>query len=276
MDSNTNRVILLAATHYHNEAEVLEFANHVSGLELPNGYMLRIAVADNSENWDSAIDSHGILSVFRPPQNLGYLNGCAFALESWTSERDETPDWVGVVNTDIELSPEFLTKLLTQRFSDNVAVVAPDILLPTGQRQNPHLYRRPGRTQIQIYSWMFKIHWLGRLYLLARRLKGEKRSAPGSVVLGEDPVVIYAPHGSAIFFRRRFFDAGAHLEFGSFLYCEELHLAEQASRKGLDVVWTPGISLRHNQHSTTSRLGMARRFDWMYQSYRYILEKYYR
>lgn len=266
----------MTAAHYNNQLEVLEFAKHVNGLDLPAGYELHIAVTDNSENWSPKLDGGDNFSVFHPSKNLGYLNGCAFALQSWISERDVRPDWVGVVNTDIELSPEFLTRLLTQSYSDPDAIIAPDILLPTGKRQNPHLRKRLRRAQILIFSWIFKIHMLGHLYLFAHAMRNDSRSLSTSDVSNEAPTVIYAPHGSAMFFRRQFFDAGANLEFGGFLYCEELHVAEQARINGLNVVWMPGVWLRHNQHSTTSRLGMAKRFDWMYQSYRYILEEYYR
>lgn len=276
MDSKDNKIVLLTATHYFNQAEVLEFAEHINLLELPSGYELYIAVADNSENWDPKLVGVNNLSVVQPSKNLGYLNGCAFALQSWAKETGKRPDWVGVVNTDIELCPDFLTRLLVQPFSDSDAVIAPDIILPTGERQNPHLYQRLGRAQILIYSWIFKIHMLGRLYLFAHAMRKNKRPLSKSDGSNEEPTAIYAPHGSAIFFRRQFFDAGAYLEFGGFLYCEELHVAEQARLNGLKVVWTPGISLQHDQHSTTGQLGSARRFDWMYQSYRFILEKYYR
>ena len=276
MDRKDRKIVLLTATHYNNQSEVLGFTKHVNGLALPAGYELYIAVADNSENWDPELGEINNVSIFRPSENLGYLNGCAFALQCWSNDNKESPEWVGVVNTDIELSPEFMTKLLGQPFSDSVAVIAPDILLPSGERQNPHLGRRLTRIQILLYGWIFGNKILGRLYLLAHALRKEIQSFPRTDELDEQMVTIYAPHGSAIFFSELFFDAGGRLEYGGFLYCEELHVAEQALRNGLKIVWTPGISLRHNQHSTTSNLEMFSRIGWMHQSYRYIFEEYYR
>ena len=52
-------------------------------------------------------------------------------------------------------------------------------------------------------------------------------------------------------------------------------MAEQALRHGLNIVWTPGIALQHNEHSTTSGLDLSNRLDWMQQSYRFIFEEYY-
>lgn len=267
--------MLLTAAHYENQEEVLEFANHVNGLELPSDYEVHIAVADNSANWEPNLGGADNLSVFQPSQNLGYLNGCSFALRRWSEDKEGSPDWVAVINTDIELSPDFLKRLLSQSFSDKDAVVAPDILLPSGERQNPHLERRLTKARILLYCWIFGNRMIGRMYLYAHSLRKDKPSLAGGDVSVEEPVAIYAPHGSAIFFRRLYFDAGSRLEYGGFLYGEELHVAEQALRNGLNVVWTPGICLRHNQHSTTGGLDLLMRIGWMHQSYRFILGNYY-
>lgn len=276
VENKDRKIMLLTAAHYQNQEEVLEFANHVNGLELPSDYEVHIAVADNSENWDPEKGRADNLSVFQPSRNLGYLNGCSFALRCWSKESEGSPDWVGVVNTDIELSPEFLTRLLSQAFSDKDAVVAPDILLPSGERQNPHLERRLTRAKILLYRWIFGNRMLGRMFLFSRALRNEKRSLSRNEALVEVPTRIYAPHGSAIFFRRLYFDAGGRLEYGGFLYCEELHVAEQVLQNGLNVVWTPGITLWHNQHSTTGSLDLLKRLDWMHQSYSFIFDTYYR
>jgi len=268
-------ILLLSVTHYHNQAEVLEFAKHVNGLALPGGYELHIAVADNSKNWDPDIDGVDNLAVFLPPRNLGYLNGCSFAHKRWCEEKQEHPDWVAVINTDIELSPGFFTRLLGHTFSDKDAVVAPDIRLPSGERQNPHLVHRLSRSKVLNYCRIFGSRVLGRLYFLAHVVRKKKQTLTRNEVSVGGLTTIYAPHGSAIFFRKQYFDAGGCLEYGGFLYCEELHVAEQASLHGLNVVWIPGITLQHNEHSTTSGLNLSRRLDWMYQSYHFILEEYY-
>lgn len=275
MKSEDQQIVLLTVAHYLNQREVLEFVQHANRQELPLGYELHFAVADNSQDWDTQLGEAGNLSVFRPSQNLGYLNGCAFAHRSWNNGNDVIPDWVAVVNTDIELSPGFMLRLLSHPFADKDAVIAPDILLPSGSRQNPFLWRRLTRARIRFYRCIFGSKVLGRIYLYAHGLRSEEQSLPMNDGLDEKPTPIYAPHGSAIFFRRPYFEAGGRLEFGSFLYCEELHVAEQALRNGLNVVWTPGLTLRHNQHSTTSSLDLSKRLDWMHQSYRFIFEEYY-
>ena len=275
MDEKNRKIFLLTAVHYNNQAEVCDFVRHVNELMLPDGYEMHIAVTDNSGNWDVEFELPKNVSMFQPKQNLGYLNGCSFALRNWIDEAQESPEWVGLVNTDIELSEDFFPKLLSQSFAKEVAVIAPDIILPSGKRQNPHLLQRMSKSRLKLYCWIFGNKVTGCLYILANALMEGKRSIEKRVWEGKSPITIYAPHGSAVFLRRSYFDSGGHLESDGFMYGEELHVAEQALRYGLKVVWTPGITLRHNQHSSTGGLSMFQRIRWMQQSYESILENYY-
>ena len=88
MKSKDKKIVLLTAAHYKNQVEVLEFVEHANRQDLPLGYELHIAVADNSKSWDMRHGGANNLTVCRPSKNLGYLNGCSFALQFWSNENE--------------------------------------------------------------------------------------------------------------------------------------------------------------------------------------------
>ena len=267
--------ILLTMTHFHNQPEILNFLRHLGTVKVPAVDEVHFAVTDNSGNWQPEVAVGSNVSIYRPPNNLGYLNGCAFALESWRRGHGLMPDWVGVVNTDLEFRQNFFQLLRAWSIPEDVAIVAPDILLPSGQRQNPHLIDRPDKRRMRWYCQIFRNRFLGRIYLIAHSLRKQSSKWWVPESSHANPVGIYAPHGSAFFVSRTFFEAGGRLEYGSFLYGEELHIAEQARRLDMKVLWAPFLSIRHYEHSTTSTLSIAKRLEWMSQSYTYILGEYF-
>src|SRR5262249_12253987 len=62
---------------------------------------------------------------------------------------------------------------------------------------------------------------------------------------------IYAPHGSFLLIHDRYFRAGGTLDYGSFLFVEEIFLAESAARLDLPIVYEPSFVIYHRQHAST-------------------------
>src|SRR3954469_4439982 len=65
---------------------------------------------------------------------------------------------------------------------------------------------------------------------------------------------IYAPHGSFLVLSKEYFRAGGTLDFPCFLFGEEIYLAENLRRLGLDVVYEPSLEVVHQEHKSTKLL----------------------
>jgi hypothetical protein len=76
-------------------------------------------------------------------------------------------------------------------------------------------------------------------------------------------------------FRRAYFDAGATLNFGSFLYGEELFVAEECRRTKQHISFEPSLKMIHREHTTTGIYKNASHMKWLHQSIRFIRDKYY-
>jgi GT2 family glycosyltransferase len=93
--------------------------------------------------------------------------------------------------------------------------------------------------------------------------------------MGDEPGCIYAAHGSAVFIRDTFFRRGGSLRFGGFMFGEEIHLAEQARRLGLSVLYLPTIRVIHGGGSTTMRVHTRERRRWHLESARVLWNQYF-
>lgn len=273
------RAICILACHYRNSEEVREFLRHVLGLPLPHGWNLYVGVSDNSGTWDHSVSLGNKAIIYSPGQNLGYLRGCAFALERWIAKYGGYPEWVAVTNTDVEFEEEFFHKLVLHPWPDNVGIVAPDIRLRNGMPQNPYKIVRPRRRRMYLYSLVYRnivctvlLEWLHAVKSVVRRYTWKEKTRAGASI---DLRTIYAPHGAVLCFRPQFFHRGGSLDYPGFMYGEEIFIAEQARRLGLDVVWAPHLRAWHNEGAVTNRVSLIQRMRWKRDSIEHIWKEYF-
>jgi GT2 family glycosyltransferase len=61
---------------------------------------------------------------------------------------------------------------------------------------------------------------------------------------------IYAPHGAFIIFSRQYFLRGGSFKHPSFLYGEEITVAENCKKFGFQVLYDPGFRVLHFEHGS--------------------------
>lgn len=277
-DRYDKKTILLAVANYNSFEDTIKFLTQVLSLPLPQGWELEVAIADNSGNWDHSKPLPPEVTVYSPGANLGYLNGCNFAFEQWCNEHGGCPEWTGVTNTDIELEPEFFSKMLTHPIPESVGIIAPDIYLSDGSPQNPNMRTRPSRLRMLRYRLMYSSTLLTSAVTSAQSIKKRLRNwrtANSGTISSRKPELIYAPHGSIFFLNRRFFDRGCTLAFGGFMYGEEIHIAEQCRIAGIEVLWIPDLYVRHNEHASTGAVAKVRRVQWSRESIKLVQQNYF-
>ena len=267
------REIRLLFVHYNDAERVMDFIAHVNALPLPPGWELTLGVCDNSLSWPERLRLPGNARLAVPPRNLGYLPGCVFANSRWESA--SPPEWLGIVNTDLAIEPEFLQRVATQSFPDTILALGPDLRLRNGQRQNPFLASRPPRRKLEFYRFLFgnplRSRLMEALYQLRRR--GRKLSPPVPI---ETPwVETYALHGALTLLHRRYFERGGSLQYGGFMYGEEIFFAEQFRRCGGGAAWLPQALVWHDAGATTAGKAQAtRRAQWQHQSFSLLLQDF--
>lgn len=258
------QTILVICVNYHNEDEAAHFVQKV--LLQEGEFDLQTVIVDNNEGYSGEsllaelAQQERQLLLLQPRRNLGYFGGAAMGLEKYLTV-SPLPEWVIVSNTDISFQGNQVLASLTRHYEANIstipAIIAPSIIsTATGANQNPFMYRRPSRLRMHFYKWVFGFYTSLVIYRLLSHIKGwliskTKTNNFDLVSLAKHsikPIRIYAPHGSFIIFNRRYFEGGGTLNYGAFLFGEEIFVAETAQRLGLRIVYDPRLRIIHSDH----------------------------
>lgn len=279
--------ILLILVNYGTPAQVIDFCERVR--EQKGGDSVALMVADNSasfgttalENeWTPKLRATGA-HLYPSGDNLGYFGGARAALEAYRSSKP-LPDYVIIANSDILfLDSDFFVHLRRMKPGNDVLGIAPDILRAptlaeaddTAYRENPMRKERMSRRSIRLRTWIYR----SRLLTMAHYYRSSLvRRASRKLVVKAAAGPIYMMHGSFMIFRRAYFERCAGFDFPSFLFGEEIFVAEEVLEGGGTIVLNPELRLLHIGGSTTLEIPSVRRSRYELASFRMLLARYFR
>jgi GT2 family glycosyltransferase len=253
--------VLLICVNFRKPSETQHFVATVLDQTLKSS--LRLVVVDNSPSPDQggvpeSVRSDTRVKAIATGKNLGYFGGAAAALADHLNSHP-LPDWVIVSNPDVYFSDrDVLQRLCDSHRGDEPAVIAPSIrTVNTSVEQNPYMRVRPSRFRMHLYSWLFSSYpvdvvYEGLSWMKHRALELISRERPAATA--SLPEKIYAPHGSFIALHRSYFERGGTLDYGAFLFGEEIFIAETVRRLGLTVLYEPAVVIEHTERSTAAGL----------------------
>jgi GT2 family glycosyltransferase len=261
--------------NYLKEQELIQFVDEYLRPQLSAGRQL--IVVDNGSDGitlQKALTELDHVKVLMPGSNLGYFGASRHALE-YLQKTSGLPEFFIISNFDLEFdSHRFLDELEAVCNSADAAVIGPHIVSSlSGAALNPMYAERLSQGKLQrllfvtsFYPFFLLYQWL---HHIKRKLSG---TAPETSMSRR---YVYAVHGSFMIFRRAYFDAGGTLDFGSFLYGEELFVAEECRRTKQLLSFEPSLKMTHREHTTTGIYKNAAHMKWLHQSVRFIRDKYY-
>lgn len=260
-DANTmnecGQTVLVLCVNYHSDHEVVAFVESLKAQRCT--CRLVTVVIDNSSGEDGSCYLEKSLQEFSNVYyvsaggNLGYFGGARVGFE-WFVRRFGIPTWTILSNADIEMPCNaFIERLINLEVPAECGVVAPMITVGyTNVNQNPYLERRPSRLRIRFMLFVLKYYVVYLLYASASLAKKTLRAAWSvNIEVKQTRKSIYAAHGAFMIFRDTYFKRGGSFRFGAFLFCEEIHVAEEARRVGLTVMYDTSLRVRHHEHLTT-------------------------
>lgn len=275
---------LILCVNYNNDRESLSFAKSV--LNQPNfkGLVYIISCSKIKKNSQLNNKANSRIKIIETQNNIGYFGGASYGLKKYLS-KSRLPDWVIVSNTDIKFADKKFFKTLDKiRKCNNSAIFAPDIHLhqkswtaSTLTKQNPAMLQRPGLAKMLLLLGISK--W--KLTYIAYEFYTELRMGlynkifekkKNNTKIGRN---IYAAFGACIIFHKTYFMQGGDLDFKSFLFGEEIYVAERALQLSLQTYFEPRLRLIHQEHSATSVLGAARRQINVYNSLKYLVKNFF-
>lgn len=285
MNKNT---LLTICVNYNNEAEVINFVNEVCSLKDYCGQ--KIVVADNSDKGmlSSAmvnLQNNKDILVYHSGKNLGYFGGAYWGMQQYLKDF-HLPEWTIVCNTDIHFPEnDFFIKLCNYHKANPPAVIAPDIILESSggpplssTHQNPCMIDRPSRLRMRLYKWVFRYY---PVYIAWEVISALRYRITNTLESKKQPHTdksrkIYAPFGAFMIFNKSYFEAGGTLQHGTFLFGEEVFVAETTRRLKLDVLYDPRLRITHRGHSSISLIKLKSKAFYIQKAAAYCADTFFR
>lgn len=268
-------LVLTICVNYHTEPEVSDFAREL--LQQVTRFQQKLIIVDNNEYAndhdyrESPLDKlsreYEDVIYYRAGNNLGYYGAADWGLQQYLNIAT-LPDWIIVCNTDISFeNNSFLATLVNLFDRSPPAVIAPSIISSNhGSDQNPFLISRPNKFRMHSYKFIFRYNLTLKTYIFAHSIKQKLTDVRRLVSISYPRLAesryIYAPHGAFIIFNSKYFREGGTLKYGSFLFDEEIFVAETASKLGLRVLYEPQLKVIHKEHATTKTVESMRQYKY--------------
>lgn len=258
----TGASILVIGVSYHSDTDAKAFV--VDLLTQQGGGNLFVIVVDNSfpstlaQTVGAILTENHNVSFLTPQRNLGYYGAATWALSIYSSSQP-LPEWIIVSNVDLAIAQtDFFPRLIEYGRQHDFDVIAPAVSSELSHRdQNPFMVARPSPWRMRFYKCIFKYYPIHVAYsmlsLALLKLNSAQMQTTKSVTASNPtaPIPIYAPHGSFIAFRSRYFEKGGTLNHPVFLFGEEIFVAETARRLGLTIGYDPRLQVIHHEHRST-------------------------
>lgn len=263
--------ILLLCVNYNTKDSLIEYLLSVKkSLDQINNVFLEIVVVDNSDTpieIDNLSTSLDLQYVFTG-KNLGYLGAISYAIEENHILLTEY-DYFMISNVDVTVDSSFFKVLSTLRVPTDVAWIAPSIYSNYEKRdRNPQRICRPTLRRLKLISYLYKYPFLDWMYTNTfYRLKRNEQ---------EYIYDIYTGHGSFMIFTQNLAHTGFQLKFPSFLFGEELYLAELIRTFCMKCIYFPNLKVYDKEHVSTSKLKKQIYYKWNYESIMILINSFWR
>lgn len=206
--------------------------------------------------------------------NVGYFAGLNIGLAQIRRAHPEV-EHVVVGNNDLTFFSGFHEALAScEDVLSRWAVLAPDLLTPTGQHQNPHVLAPISRARRFVWALYFAAYPLAvviRAFAQASHPITGRPERVGNADWHSQSGPILMGYGACFVLGPRFFARFDRLFAPTFLMQEEFFLAEQLRSVGQQVYYEPRLRVQHRDHASVGQLPNRRLWQLSrdaYQVYR--------
>lgn len=218
----------------------------------------KIIVVDNFsllndiEILESKLKIYEEVVIIRSIKNVGYFGGLNLGLE-YIHRNKLKFDLIILGNNDLIFPANFSFSLLsTSEFSNKFPVIAPNILTTKGDHKNPHVINRISLLRnfiLRLYYLNYNLSkvlmFFSNFIFLLKRRDVLSHSMSMEILMG---------HGSCFILTPLFFQHYSFLPCNTFMYNEEVFLAQVIKKINLKIFYLNTILVYHDEHSTVMYL----------------------
>ena len=136
---------IFIAVNYNGSKFTIDYVDSINNISTGEASKIEIIIIDN--NSDSAdfkklqvaFDGVENIRLYKSSENLGYFGGLNKGIEMINGS---DKDMFIVGNNDLTFDENFINELSRIKYSEEVLVIAPNIITKEGRQQNPHVIDR--------------------------------------------------------------------------------------------------------------------------------------
>jgi GT2 family glycosyltransferase len=250
-----NKNILILCVTYNSNKELLNYLNSINNAlnYSPNIFNVDVFIADNNPENNIIINFKNYVNLnidyCLNNINLGYLGGVTNLINTKLGTKVFNYDFLLISNVDLLLSVDFFSSLSNLKLDPLTAWIAPSIFSNNEKRdKNPKIISRPSKYKFSFYITKYRFPLINYIYEKSfYRLKYLKKAH-------KNKLEIYAGHGSFMIFTNLFISEIKNMNFPSFLFGEEIYLAELVLKSNYKVIYEPLLKIYDIEHASTSKL----------------------
>jgi len=274
-------LIIFSLVLYNNIDDFVQFISSHREIFVASNYSIVITDNSNGENQIKnriCIENNDNLNIHYIPSktNLGYFGGARNNLK-FINSKGLNFQWFIHCNTDIEIDAAFFLNIQEVPFSN--IIYAPSIIsTQTLLDQNPLYDFKPSRKWLSFILFITKYSFIFNVYRYLKNLLSFflHRLRTKDKVICASKRKIYACHGSFICIGKEALKKGIKFKHSSFLFCEEISLAEECLSHNIRIGYFPESIVYHREHvSTGGNWRSSKLCSYHHESIKAIIKEYF-
>ena len=269
--------IAFICVNFNNSKITIDYIESVYNIINIDKVHFNISIVDNNSLTDELIILENYLKktqfsnieLIKNNDNLGYFSGlncgiCKLDVQDY--------DFVIIGNNDLSFSVDFIENLQKQYFTNDVMILAPNIIRKDGIHQNPHFVNKFSRLQNIYRSIYFSNYYISIVcqlsYNIIRYFKNTNDRKEH-----EKEIKIFMGYGACYVLTKNFFNNFSKLHSPVFLMGEEGVLTNQILSVSGSILYTPKLIVYHLDHSSIGKLYNKKLYNFSRDSYKVYISK---
>ncbi len=250
--------VAIIVLNYMTWEETLKEVQMVKEIVQNKTMEYEIIVIDNcssNDSYEQLSEYTDEFTLIKSSENRGYAAGNNIGLR-YAYEKNFKYSWI--LNNDILFTDKNVINEMLKVFEndEDIAIVSPDIYSPSGYMFNRDAVR-PSLFDMTLGLWKYK-----------KRGRAIEEAKKGWLY-------VYRPQGCCMLVDNKKASAVGYMDENTFLYCEEIILAERLLNKGYKCACCSSTSVIHNHSYTVKKtLSKINYIKTNIKSFDYYLKKY--
>jgi GT2 family glycosyltransferase len=198
-------------------------------------------------------------------ENIGYFPAINYGLLN--CNKTDVADYVIIGNNDLIFNGDFLHILSQKKYTNEVFIIAPDIINKGNNHQNPHVAYKYSKLQLiylELYHFNYCIAHLIDIISSIFHFRGMQKSKDGY----EIPQFISIGYGACYILTKQYIKNIKVVPTYLFLMNEENALSDEVFKHGGRIFYDPDLIVYHIENTSVKKILSRNMYKIMQESYK--------